>query len=114
MVATIADGHTPKTLREYGDQIRSKLGSGIVVLGTAEKAKAHLIAMVTSDLTMRIAAGEIIREIAPLVDGRGGGKPDMAQAGGKNPAGLQAALDLQQQRSDGTFGGRHAARIKPL
>ena len=93
VVATAADGHTPKTLREYGDQIRSKMGSGIVVLGTAESTKAHLIAMVTKDLTDRIAAGDIIREIAPLVDGRGGGKPDMAQAGGKNSAGLQAALE---------------------
>lgn len=81
-----------KVLRGLADQLRDKLGSGVVVLGGVDGAKVVLLAAVTADLTERIQAGQIIREIAPIVGGGGGGRPDFAQAGGKDPAKLDAAL----------------------
>jgi alanyl-tRNA synthetase len=71
----------------------SKLKSGIVVLGSGAGEKAMLIAMVSKDLTKRFPAGEIIKEIAPLIGGSGGGKPDLAQAGGPDKAKLAQALE---------------------
>ena len=83
---------SPKTLRELGDKIRDKLGRGIVVLGGEYQGKAALLAMVSKDLTDTYKAGNIIKEIAVLVGGKGGGRPDMAQAGGPNPDKLDDAL----------------------
>ena len=83
---------SPKTLRDMGDKIRDKLGRGIVVLGGEHQGKAALLAMVSSDLTDRYKAGNIIRDVAVLVGGKGGGRPDMAQAGGPNPDKLNEAL----------------------
>jgi alanyl-tRNA synthetase len=83
----------PKGLREFAVKFLKRLKSGIVVLGAAAGDKAMLIALVSQDLTKRFPAGEIIKEIAPLVGGSGGGKPDMAQAGGPDKAGLKAALE---------------------
>jgi alanyl-tRNA synthetase len=84
---------SPKTLREMGDKIRDKLGSGIVVLGGEYQGKAALLAMVTKDVVENYKAGNIIREVAVIVGGKGGGRPDMAQAGGPNPDKLGEALD---------------------
>ena len=84
---------SPKTLREMGDKIRDKLGSGIVVLGGEYQGKATLLAMVTKDITDTYQAGNIIKEVSALVGGSGGGRPDMAQAGGPNPDKLNDALD---------------------
>jgi alanyl-tRNA synthetase len=75
-----------------GDKIRDKLGSGIVVLGGEYQGKAALLAMVTKDLTGTYKAGNIIKEVSALVGGSGGGRPDMAQAGGPNPDKLNDAL----------------------
>jgi alanyl-tRNA synthetase len=83
---------SPKTLREMGDKIRDKLGRGIVVLGGEYQGKAALLTMVSKNLTDRYKAGNIISEIAGLVGGKGGGRPDMAQAGGPNPDKLNEAL----------------------
>ena len=71
-----------KTLREIGDRVRDKMGSGIVVLGGALDGKAALLALVSKDLTGRIKAGDLVSAAAQLVGGKGGGRPDMAQAGG--------------------------------
>jgi alanyl-tRNA synthetase len=71
-----------KTLREIGDRIRDNLSSGVAVLGGSINGKAALLAIVTADLTRRIKAGDIINKVASLVGGKGGGRPDMAQAGG--------------------------------
>jgi alanyl-tRNA synthetase len=71
-----------KTLREVGDRLRDNLGSGVAVLGGSISGKAALLAVVTADLTRRIKAGDIINKVASLVGGKGGGRPDMAQAGG--------------------------------
>ncbi|MBM4310095.1 MAG: alanine--tRNA ligase [Deltaproteobacteria bacterium] len=92
VLGAIVDESDPKALRSYGDSLRERLGSGIIVIGAKTADGAQLVCMVTPDLTQRFSAGAIIRQIAPLIDGRGGGKPEMAQAGGKNAEGLQQAL----------------------
>ncbi len=79
-------------LRQLVDTLRQKLGSGVVVLGTAEDGKVALISAVTKDLQPRLHAGNIVREIAKLVGGSGGGRPDIAEAGGKDTAALENAL----------------------
>jgi alanyl-tRNA synthetase len=79
-------------MRTLVDNFRNKLGSGVVVLGSAQDGKVSLIVGVTADLTAKIQAGKIIKPIAEKVGGSGGGRPDMAEAGGKDPAQLDAAL----------------------
>lgn len=73
---------SPKTLREVGDKVRDNLGSGVAVLGGAIKGKAALLVIVSKDLTGKIKAGELVNKVAKFVGGKGGGRPDMAQAGG--------------------------------
>jgi alanyl-tRNA synthetase len=86
---SIADA---KTLRDLGDKLRDKLGSGVILLGGKADDKAMLLCMVTKDLADRFHAGNIIKEIAPIVGGKGGGRPDMAQAGGTQPENLAKAI----------------------
>jgi len=96
-VAVIAgriDGLDADGLRAVADTLRNRLGSGIVCVGSVVDGKVNLIAAVTKDLTSRFQAGKLIQEVAKAVGGGGGGRPDLAQAGGKDPAKLDAALDL--------------------
>jgi alanyl-tRNA synthetase len=87
-----------ETLREAGDHLRDKLGSGVVVLGAVLEGEPKLVAMVTQDVVARgINAGEIIGQIAPEIGGRGGGRPNMAVGGGKDPSGLDRALEMVPQ-----------------
>ncbi|TDO06237.1 MULTISPECIES: alanine--tRNA ligase [Halomonas] len=88
------DGVAGKELRGMLDQLKNKLGSGIVVLGVgdAEAGKVSLIAGVTDDLTGRVKAGELVNHVAAQVGGKGGGRPDMAQAGGSDVTALPGAL----------------------
>jgi alanyl-tRNA synthetase len=79
-------------MRTLVDQLRDKLGSGVVVLGSANNGNVALIVGVTKDLTSRIQAGKVIGPVAEKVGGKGGGRPDLAEAGGKNPETLDAAL----------------------
>ncbi len=79
-------------LRTLVDQLRDRLGSGVVVLGSATDGNVALIVGVTKDLTSRVQAGKIIGPVAQKVGGKGGGRPDLAEAGGKDPAALDAAL----------------------
>lgn len=79
-------------LREMGDWLRDKLQSGVVILGAVLDDKVQLLAMVTPDLTKRVHAGNLVKTLAPIVAGSGGGRPDMAQAGGRDPSKLAAAL----------------------
>ncbi|MDA8124568.1 MAG: alanine--tRNA ligase, partial [Deltaproteobacteria bacterium] len=81
-----------KTLRDLGDKLRDRLRSGIILLGSRTEGKAMLLCLVTKDLTDRYHAGNIIKAVAPLVGGSGGGRPDMAQAGGQQPEHLEQAL----------------------
>jgi len=83
----------PKGLRELSDTLKERLGSGIIVLGTADGVKANLLVAVTSDLIGRFKAGDLIKAIAPIVGGNGGGKPELAQAGGSKPENIAEALE---------------------
>ena len=80
-------------LRTLVDQLRDKLGSGVVVVGSAADGNVSLIAGVTKDLTSRIQAGKVVGAVAEKVGGKGGGRPDLAEAGGKDAAALDSALD---------------------
>ena len=80
-------------LRTLVDQLRDKLGSGVVVVGSAADGNVSLIAGVTKDLTSRIQAGKVVGAVAAKVGGKGGGRPDLAEAGGKDAAALDSALD---------------------
>jgi len=82
-----------KKLRELADSLRDRLGSGILALGADIGGKATLLVTVSSDLVTRFKAGDLVREIAPIVGGSGGGKPEMAQAGGSQPEKLSEALE---------------------
>lgn len=84
---------TADDLRQMTDFLRDKLGSGVVVLGAATDDRVSLVAAATRDVAGRVHCGNLVRAVARLVDGSGGGRPDMAQAGGKSPEKLQAALD---------------------
>jgi alanyl-tRNA synthetase len=84
----------PKELRDLLDELKSKLESAVILLAAVNDGKVSLIAGVTKELTKKIKAGDLIKMVAPLVDGKGGGRPDMAQAGGNNPDGLADALAL--------------------
>ena len=86
------DGADPKTLRDTVDQLKSKLGTAVIVLGTVKGDKVNLVAGVTKDSTQKVQAGDLINFVAQQVGGRGGGRPDLAQAGGNNPSALQDAL----------------------
>ncbi len=79
-------------LREMGDWLRDKLQSGVVILGAVLDDKVQLLTMVTPDLSKRVHAGNLVKALAPIVDGSGGGRPDMAQAGGRDPGKLPEAL----------------------
>ena len=83
---------TPAALRNLADQFKNKIKSGIVALGSKSGSKAMLIVVVTKDLTAKYHAGNIVKEIAAVVGGSGGGRPDMAQAGGTRPENLDQAL----------------------
>ena len=102
VLAATLEGADPKVLRETVDRLKSKLGSSVVVLSSVEDGKVRLVAGVSKDQTGQIKAGDIIGEVAAMVGGRGGGRADMAQAGGTNPAALPAALaavaDLVRER----------------
>jgi alanyl-tRNA synthetase len=93
VVATKIDGADPGALRNAVDQLKGKLKTAVVVLASVESSdKIVLVAGVTADVTSRIKAGELVGTIAAQIGGRGGGRPDFAQAGGNNPAALDAAL----------------------
>ena len=102
VLAARMDGADTRVLRETLDQLKSKLGSAAVVLGATEGNKVTLVAGVTKDQTGVIKAGELVNQVAKQVGGKGGGRPDMAQAGGNQPENLDAALEsvpawVQQQ-----------------
>ncbi|MEX2367230.1 MAG: alanine--tRNA ligase, partial [Pseudohongiellaceae bacterium] len=95
MVLTAAiDGLSSKALRDTVDQLKNKLGSAVVVLATIEANKVSLVAGVTRDVTDRIKAGDVVNMVAQQVGGKGGGRPDMAMAGGNKPEKLGEALKL--------------------
>ena len=93
LLAAKADGADMNGLRDLGDQLKEKLGEGVVVLASEKDGKVNLVAMATdSAMAQGAHAGNLIKGIAALVGGGGGGRPNMAQAGGKNPAGIPQAI----------------------
>ena len=92
VLARNMDGADPKTLRDTVDQLKSKLGTAVIVLSTVKDDKINLVAGVTKDSTHKVQAGDLINFVAQQVGGKGGGRPDLAQAGGNNPSALQNAL----------------------
>ncbi len=92
VLAAELEGADAKTLREAMDKLKDKLGSAAIVLGAVEGARVTLIAGVTADLTGKVKAGELVNFVAQQVGGKGGGRADMAQAGGTDPTKLSAAL----------------------
>ncbi len=92
VLAAELEGADVKTLRETMDQLKNKLGQAAVVLASVNDDKVVLVAGVTKEETTRIKAGDLVNQVAQQVGGRGGGRPDMAQAGGSDPSGLAAAL----------------------
>lgn len=92
VLAASLEGADLNTLRNTVDQLKNKLGSAVVVLATVSGGKVSIVAGVTTDCTARIKAGELVNEVAKQVGGKGGGRPDMAQAGGNRPEGLEIAL----------------------
>ena len=97
VLATVVDAADVKTLRDFGDKLRDKIQSGIILIGSKAGDNAMLLCLVTKDLTDKYHAGNIIKEIAPIVGGSGGGRPDMAQAGGPKPEKLKQALKKLQE-----------------
>jgi alanyl-tRNA synthetase len=94
VVAARLDGLDADGLRAVVDTVRDRLGSGVVCVGSVADGKIGLVLAVTKDLTRRYHAGRLIQEVAKAVGGGGGGRPELAQAGGKDPAKLDQALTL--------------------
>ncbi len=94
VLAASLEGVEPKALRELMDQLKNRLGSAVILLATVNGGKVNLIAGVSKDLTGQCKAGDLVKLAAAKVGGKGGGRPDMAQAGGSDPAGVEAALAL--------------------
>jgi alanyl-tRNA synthetase len=95
VLAALVEAPNVETLREMCDWFREQIGSGVVVLGADIEGRPSLVAAVTSDLVGRgVHAGRLVKEVARVVGGGGGGKPTMAHAGGRDPERLPEALDL--------------------
>ena len=94
VVTRQVEGVDPRALREMADRMRQKYGSAVVAIGSdLGDDKVAMLVAVTPDLTSRIKAGDIVKQIAPIVGGTGGGRPDFAQAGGRDPSRLDEALE---------------------
>lgn len=103
VLAAQLDGADIKAMRGAMDQLKNKLGSAIILLASHDGDKVTLLAGVTKDLLGQYMAGNIVKDAAEFVDGRGGGKPDMAQAGGNKPAGIPDALAAFSQWAQNTL-----------
>jgi alanyl-tRNA synthetase len=84
LIARRVDGLEKNALRGLSDSLRDKLGSGVIVLASEQEGKVALVVSVTKDLTARVQAGRLVKELAPIVGGGGGGRPDFAEAGGRD------------------------------
>ena len=93
VLATRVPAQDPKALREFADGLRDRMGSGVLALGAEADGRALILVAVTRDLTERVRAGDLIRPLAEAVGGKGGGRPDLAQAGGPDPSKLETALE---------------------
>ena len=101
LLTALVEISNPKELRSIGDDIKNRIKSGVAVIGASSGGKAHILAVVTKDLTDKFKAGDIVKEIAPIVGGKGGGRPDFAQAGGPDPSKLEQALKKAEELISG-------------
>jgi alanyl-tRNA synthetase len=92
LIAKRVAGLEKNALRTLSDTLRDRLGSGVVVLASENEGKVSLVVAVSKDLTARVKAGSLVKELAPIVGGGGGGRPDFAEAGGKDPSKIDALL----------------------
>jgi alanyl-tRNA synthetase len=92
LLAAVVDSTDGKGLREMADKLRDKIGSGVVAIGCPHEGKVNLLVAVTADLVGQLHAGKLVAALAADVGGRGGGRPDLAQAGGSQPEKLDEAL----------------------
>jgi alanyl-tRNA synthetase len=92
LIARRVSGLEKGALRGLSDSLRDRLGSGVVILASENDGKVSLVASVTKDLTSRVQAGRLVKELAPIVGGGGGGRPDFAEAGGKDPSKIDELL----------------------
>ena len=92
LVARRVSGLEKDGLRALADSLRDRLQRGVVVLAAEHDGKAQLLVSVTKDLTNRVKAGQIVKELAPIIGGGGGGRPDFAEAGGKDPSKIDDML----------------------
>jgi len=104
VVAAVVEGLDMKSLRDMADGLKDRLGSGVVVLGSDGGGKVSLVCMVTKDMVDRLRAGDIIKEAASVVGGSGGGRPDMAQAGGKDASRLPDAMEKAYEAVEAALG----------
>ena len=93
VLGKIVEGLDANGTRQLSDTLLARLKSGVVVLGRKDEGKVSIIVRVSGDLTDKVKAGNVIKEIVPIVGGRGGGKPDMAEGGGSEPDKLSEAID---------------------
>ena len=101
VLATNLEGADPKSLRDTVDQLKNKLGKAAVIVSTVVDGKVSLVAGVTKDETKQIKAGDLLKHVAEQIDGKGGGRPDMAQGGGSNADALPDALASVAQWVEG-------------
>ncbi len=92
LIARRVDGLEKNALRGLSDSLRDKLGSGVIVLASEQDGKVSLVVSVTKDLTSRVQAGRLVKELAPIVGGGGGGRPDFAEAGGRDASKIDEML----------------------
>ena len=92
VLAAVVEGADAKSLRDTMDQVKNKMGSGVILLAAVDGDKVPLVAGVTKDLTDKVRAGDLMKEFAGRLGGKGGGRPDMAQGGGSDSAALPAVL----------------------
>ena len=98
VVVEVLENQEMDDLRKIGDVLKEKIGSGVIVLGSSNQDKVNFVAMATKDAVSKgVHAGNLVKEAAKIAGGGGGGRPDMAQAGGKNPQKIQEALDTVKE-----------------
>jgi alanyl-tRNA synthetase len=93
VLGKVVEGLDANGTRQLSDTLLARLKSGVVVIGRTDDGKVGIIVRVSDDLTSRVKAGDIIREIAPIIGGKGGGKADMAEGGGSDPQKLSEAIE---------------------
>jgi alanyl-tRNA synthetase len=105
LIARRVEGLEKGALRGLSDSLRDRLGSGVVVLASDNDGKVSLVVAVSKDLTARVQAGRLVKELAPIVGGGGGGRPDFAEAGGRDASRIDELIEKAPQVLQTALGG---------